>query len=107
MLNRVISPCLSGFRRNHTCPCFSCLIQKSKDALDAGRMYGILITDLSKAFDCIPHRLFTAKLNAIGLNESACKLVSSYLTGRIQRVKVAGSRSGWGVLPQGTPQGPF
>ncbi len=69
------------------------------------KLYGILITDLSKAFDCLPHRLLIAKLKAYGLNETACKLVSNYCTGQMQRVKMAGSRSDWLVLSKGTPQG--
>ena len=44
-------------------------------------------------------------MKAYGQDESECKLVSSYFTGRMQRVKVAGSRSDWRVLSKGTPQG--
>ena len=35
--------------------------------------------DLSKAFDCIPHDLFAAKLHAYGLSEDAVTFVHSYL----------------------------
>ena len=106
MFNRVASPYLSGLRRNHSCQSvLTRLIQNSKDALDAGRVYGILITDLSKAVDCLPHRLLIAKLRVYGPDESACKLVSSYFTGRMQRMKVVGSRNDWRVMSKGTPQG--
>ncbi len=70
MFNMVASPYLSGFRRNHSCQSvLRRLIQNSKDAFDAG----ILITGLSKAFGCLPHRLSECK--AYGLDESACMLV--------------------------------
>ena len=61
--------------------------------------------DLSKAFDCLPHSLIIAKLNAYGLTEPACELVASYLDGRMQRVKVADARSQWKILEKGVPQG--
>ncbi len=82
IFNRVASPYLSGFRRNHSCQSIlTCLVQNSRDALDADRIYGILITDLSKALDCLPHRLLIAKLKAYDLDETACKWVS-YFTGK-------------------------
>ena len=44
--------------------------------------------DPSKAFDCIPHDLFIAKLEAYGLDHEMVKLVYSYLNYRKQAVKV-------------------
>ena len=61
--------------------------------------------DLSKAFDCLPHNLLIAKLNAYGLDSSACDLLASYLTDRRQRVKIGSTRSEWVELKKGVPQG--
>ena len=61
--------------------------------------------DLSKAFDCLPHGLLTAKLRAYGLSEHACDLIASYLSNSYQRVKIQNSRSDWRVLRKGVPQG--
>ncbi len=58
-----------------------------KYALDNHNFVGTILMDLSKAFDCIPHGLLVAKINAYGLNGDACEFMSSYLTGRFQRVK--------------------
>ena len=42
--------------------------------------------DLSKAFDCLNHKLLIAKLNADGFSPSALRLIHSYLSERKQRV---------------------
>ena len=61
--------------------------------------------DLSKAFDSIDHSLLLAKLGAYGLSSSALHLLSSYLTGREQRVKVHGICSSYRDVKVGVPQG--
>ena len=38
--------------------------------------------DLYKAFDCISHELIIAKLAAYGLDDTALKLIISYLKNR-------------------------
>ena len=45
------------------------------------------MTDLSKAFDCLPHELITVKINADGLSFHSSKLISNYLWHRKQKVK--------------------
>ena len=74
-------------------------------ALDDRKLVGILFMDLSKAFDCLPHGLLVAKLRAYGLTNSACELIGNYLSGRMQRVKIAGTKSQWNYLEKGVPQG--
>ena len=61
--------------------------------------------DLSKAYDCIPHDLLIAKLEAYGLDTCALKLVYSYLTNRKQRVKVGSAYSTFQSISTGVPQG--
>ena len=39
--------------------------------LDDNFLVGAVLTDFSKAFDCIPHDLLIAKLAAYGLSEEA------------------------------------
>ena len=39
---------------------------------------GALLTDLSKAFDCIDHELLIAKLYAYGFDNDALKFIYSY-----------------------------
>ena len=62
------------------------MLEKWKHAVDNKKVFIVLLTDLSKAFDCICHDLLIAKLNAYGLSLPALKLVHSYLQNRKQRM---------------------
>ena len=64
------------------------MLEKWKRAVDNIKVFGALLTDLSKAFDCISHDLLVAKLNAYGLSLSVLKLVHSYLQNHKQRRKI-------------------
>ena len=104
--DRVASPHLSGFRKPHNCQSvLLSIVEKCKTAMDNNKVYGAVLTDLSKAFDCLPHRLITTKLKAYGLSANACMLIANYFTGRKQRVKIGGNRSEWMTLFKGAPQG--
>ena len=63
------------------------------------------LTDLSKAFDCIPHELIIAKLDANGFNLKPLIHVFNYLRNGKQRVKINSSYSDWSDLLFGVPQG--
>ena len=60
---------------------------------------------MSKAFDTINHDLLIAKLHAYGFDNSALKLIKSYLSNRWQRTKINTSFSSWSELIVGVPQG--
>ena len=45
--------------------------------------------DLSKAFDCMPHELLVAKLEAYGVQPKSSKFILSNFSNRQQRVRVA------------------
>ena len=66
---------------------------------------GAILTDLSKAFDCLNHDLLIAKLNAYGFSIDALKFTRSYLRGRKQRTKVGSEFSRWLDIKFGIPQG--
>ena len=65
----------------------------------------VILTDLSKAFECLNHNLLIAKLEAYGFGISALKFVYNYLKERKQRTKLSGSYSTWKELKFGVPQG--
>ena len=81
------------------------MIEKWKKTVDNGGVFGALLTDLSKAFDCIPHDLIIAKLEAYGFHIDALKLIHDYLSNRKQRVKANDVYSSWKDIFYGAPQG--
>ena len=85
--------------------CIIALIEKWKSAVDSRKSLWALLTDLSKAFDCFPHELLLAKLNAYGFSLSALRLTCSYLFNRQQRTKINASYRSWEEILFGVPQG--
>ena len=72
---------------------------------DNSKMFGALLTDLSKAFDCLDHELVIVKLNAYGFSLTALKLVHNYLSNRKQRSKINSTYSSLLKILFGVPQG--
>ena len=81
------------------------MIEKEKSAVDSGKSFRALFTDLSKAFDCLPHELLVAKLNVYGFSLSALRRICSYLFNRQQRTKINTSCSSWEEILFGFLQG--
>ena len=101
-----LSPYLFGYRKGYgTQHCLLVMIEMWRKALDEKKVAGAILTDLSKAFDCLSHDLLIAKLAAYGFDKSALKFIYDYLKGRMQRTKVNGSYSSWRELLSGVPQG--
>ena len=75
------------------------------NSVDKGKAFGALLTDLSKAFDCLDHELLTAKLNAYGFTLPALRLIHDYLSNRKQRTKIDDNYSSWSEILFGVPQG--
>ena len=71
------------------------MMEDWRKSLDDRKYVGAVLIDLSKAFDCMPHNLLLAKLQAYGLSNEAITLMRSYLTGRRQRVKIGSTTSAW------------
>ena len=101
-----LSPFLCGFRKGFsTQHCLIAMLEKMKKSLDKQHYAAALLTDLSKAFDCINHELLIAKLEAYQFSPSSLKYIYSYLSERKQRTKVNNSYSSWAFPETGVPQG--
>ena len=64
------------------------MIEKWRNSLDQGKFFGALLTDLSKAFECLPHDLLAVKLSAYGVDNNATQFFFEYLTNRKQSTKI-------------------
>ena len=85
--------------------CLLVLIEKYCEVLDKLGYAGILLTDLSKAFNCSNHERLIAKLHAYGFSLESLTFIQSYLTNRIQRVKINSFFSEYSNSESGVPQG--
>ena len=104
--NNILSPFLCGFRQGYsTQHCLIIMIERWRKALDNSKIAGALLTDLSKAFDCLNHELLIAKLEAYGFHHDALTYIHSYLSERKQRTKINSSLSQWSSIKSGVPQG--
>ena len=81
------------------------MLETWKEATDNNKAFGALLTDLSKAFDCLSHDLLIAKLHAYGLDLASLKLIQDCLTNRKQRTKVDSFYSSWEKILSGVSQG--
>ena len=81
------------------------MIGKWKTVVCNGGIFATLLTDLSKAFDCILYDLIVAKLAAYGFDTNALILIHNYLSNRKQRVKVNNAYNIWKDIFYGVLQG--
>ena len=64
-----------------------------------------ILTDLSKAFDCILHDLVVAKRAANGFDYQSPRITESFLFNRQQRTKINNAFSCYFKIIYGVPQG--
>ena len=105
-MNKHFSAYLCGFRKGcSTQYSLIGLLENWKRALDKSGIAGALLTDLSKAFDCLNHELLIAKMDTYGFNRKSLLLIASYLSNRKHRTKVNNSFTTWNDILSGIPQG--
>ena len=102
----LFSKYLCRFRRGYNAKhCLTSLIEKWKKSVDNGSAFGALLTNLSKAFDFLPHDVLIAKPDAYVFDKSSLKLIHSYLSNRKQRAKINDRYSSCSEILFGVPQG--
>ena len=98
-----------GFRKGYSAQHFLlAMLEKWKNAVVKEKIYGALLTDLSKAFltDLSKsHDLLIATLNASGFSLPALKLVHSYFSNRKQHKNIHNAYSSWEEILFGVPPG--
>ena len=81
------------------------MLENFKKSVADGNEFGTLLTDLSKAFDSIDHKLLIAKHFCKGVSPTARHLFHSYLTNWTQRIKINNTFSRRSSIEYGVPQG--
>ena len=105
-LNAIYNSSLSAFRTGYSCQhVLLDLVDKWRQAKESKQIPGLLLADLSKAFDSLPHSLILSKLKAYGMDYNSVVFLSDYLSDRHQRVKVGNNVSSWANINKGVPQG--
>ena len=75
------------------------------ESLENDEMAGVMMLDLSAAFDLVDHQLLLQKLELLGFDKPAVLWMWSYLCGRSQCVYVDGKFSDLESVEVGVPQG--
>ena len=87
-LNNILSKYQCGFCKGFNAQhCLVSMIEKWKESVDNGGVFGALMTDLSKAFNCLHHELLLAKLDAYSFDTKSVKLIQQYLSNRKKKLK--------------------
>ena len=96
----------SGFRSQHSCEtALIHMIDSWLEAMDNGKIVGVVLVDFKKAFDLVDHQILLSKLKLYAMNNEALMWFNSYLTYRQQQVSVNNSRSDFEPVSCGVPQG--
>ena len=73
--------------------------------MDNKKLSALILIDLSKAFDSISHAILLKKLGDVGASYATVKWFESYLTNRVQKVRIGSSLSVALPITHGVPQG--
>jgi len=111
VLNKILTNEQYGFRSGLSADTASyTLIHEILSALNNKHTVGGIFCDLSKAFDCVNHRILLANLEHYGIRGSLGALIKSCFLDRYQRVAIMDKTnninySDWDIIKHGVPQG--
>ena len=104
--DKILLPGQCEFRKGYSSlNCLLAMLGNFKKSADDGNEFGALLTNLSKPFDCIDHKLLIAKLFCYGVSPSALNLIHSYLSNRTQRIEINNSFNRRSSIEYGVPKG--
>ena len=98
----------TSFRKNHN---MQNSLLRMIESWKVRLKVGVIIRNLSEAFDNLNHELLLTKIKAYGLDSNSVTFMKSYLTNRLQRCKINTSfserREVLNFVPQGSILGPL
>ena len=108
-MSNYISPYVSTYRKGYNSQhALLRLLEEWRQHLnDNNKVVGGDFMDLSKAFDCVPHDVLTAKLAAYSVDENLLMLIYSYLPNRMQCVRMNNVHSRFPNVISGYLKGSF
>ena len=80
------------------------VIEEWRENLDKNFFAVAVLTDLSKAFDCIPQNLLIATLSAYGLSNDSLCYIHSYLKDLKKCVQINNKQNEFDTIISGVPQ---
>ena len=102
----LLTPSQHAYRKGHgTITCLAETLNYIFQEIDAKNHAAIVTLDLSKAFDCLNHRLLLQKLKKLGLTDTSLNWMKSYLENRTQVTRFKNFTSNIGTTSTGVPQG--
>lgn len=95
-----------GFRKKHSTETAVCFFMENlKSKLDTGGVIGAVFLDLRKAFDTVNHQILITKLSHFNFSCKTLNWFESYISSRIQCVRVQNTKSMFRDNNLGVPQG--
>lgn len=104
--NKILNDFQHGFRYNRSCETqLTSFIDDLAKNYDMGKQTDVILMDIAKAFDKVPHNRLRHKLQWYGIAGNAYRWISSFLSERYQRVTIDNVSSDYVAVISGVPQG--
>ena len=107
----ILADCQHGFRSQRSCETqlvqfYHDIVENLDGAYNRGhKQTDLIIMDFAKAFDKVPHRRLLYKLRYYGIRGTTLEWITSWLSGRSQKVVLDGQASDPVPVLSGVPQG--
>ena len=103
---KLYSTCQYGFRKNRSCTTQLLKVMDDfSNFSENGDTFDTIYLDFKKAFDTVPHERLLTKLKAYGISGNLHSWIKSFLSNRMQYVKVGTETSETIGVTSGIPQG--